>query len=272
MPPPSSSRAMITTLSAASGPGSATSFMSQASAPTVASAPSNTKVKSPLKLDRPIRRGLRGGRDGGGAGSFSAGLRARPNRLTRGRGAAPSPESWSPLMSVAASSPSPMMLPFKSPRGAASLTRAWAELSRPGAAGKHQIALEPLRSVQRAEDERGVRAAEAEGIGQRRLNRPLARCMRHEIDRRLDRRVVEIESRRARSGRGSREWRRSPPPRPLRRADGRSTTWSRTSTSCAAASPSRRSTAAQFDLVADRGRGAVRIDVVDLRRRRSPRA
>ncbi len=33
-----------------------------------------TKVSNPLRLDRPIRRGLRGGWEGGGAGSFSAGL------------------------------------------------------------------------------------------------------------------------------------------------------------------------------------------------------
>src|SRR5271154_5955969 len=106
MPAASSSRVIMTTLSSASGPGLRASFMSQTSPPTVPSAPRRTKLSNPLRLDKPIRRGLRGGLAGGGAGSFSLGFVARPNRLTRGRGASPSPESGSPLMSLAAFSPS----------------------------------------------------------------------------------------------------------------------------------------------------------------------
>ncbi len=65
MLPPSSSRTIMTTLSAGSGPGLRASFMSQASPPTVASAPRRTKVSNPLTLEsaypaRLARRPARG--------------------------------------------------------------------------------------------------------------------------------------------------------------------------------------------------------------------
>ena len=140
MLPASSSRTIMTTLSAASGPGPRASFISQTSAPTVPSAPSRTKVRSPLTLDSPSRRGLRGGRLGGGAGSPSAGLLARLNRLTRGREAFPSPESWSALISSAASAPSAADLAVQIPRRAGSAGRGLqGKFSRPDDAGKHRI-------------------------------------------------------------------------------------------------------------------------------------
>ena len=148
MLPPSSSRTIMTTLSAASGPGLRDSFISQASAPTVASAPSSTKVRSPLTLERPIRRGLRGGCGGpGGAAAPSAGLVARPNRLTRGRGASPSPELSSPLMSLAVTALPPSLQTLV-PRGAGRAgPRAQGKFSRRAAVAKQRIAA-GLRSVQ----------------------------------------------------------------------------------------------------------------------------
>src|SRR5271163_1755262 len=111
MPPPSSSRTIITVLSASSGPGLRDSLSSQASAPTVASAPSSTNVSSPLTLEMPGRLGLRGGWGGaGGTTPPGAGLLVRPNRLTRGWGASPSPESNSPLMSSTATALPPSTL------------------------------------------------------------------------------------------------------------------------------------------------------------------
>src|SRR5215831_3058784 len=47
-----------------------------------------------------------------------------------------------------------------------------------------------------AEYQRGIRAAEAERIRQRHIDLALLRVMRHQIDRRLDRRIVEIDGRR----------------------------------------------------------------------------
>src|SRR6185437_14151766 len=178
MLPRSSSLTIITTLSAASGPGLRASFISQASAPTVASAPRRTKVSNPLTLERPIGGGLRGGGVGGGDGSPSAGLGARPNRLTRGRGASPSPGSWSALISPAASFALARRSCRPTPPGGEPGRGAGPNSSRPGAAGKHRIAFGPPLSVQRAKDERSVGAAEAERIGQRRLDRPLARAVR----------------------------------------------------------------------------------------------
>src|SRR6201987_4188714 len=142
-----SSRAILTTLSSASGPGLRASFMSQASAPTVASAPSSRKVSSPLTLDRPIRRGLRGGWVGGGTGSVCAALLPRPNKLTRGRGPSPSPESGSPLMLFAACSLSLVLqFKFRAEDGYAR-RRSPAELSRPAVPGEQGIAPSLLSSV-----------------------------------------------------------------------------------------------------------------------------
>src|SRR5271163_1558914 len=108
----------MTTLSASSGPGLRDSFNSQASAPTVASAPSSTNVSSPLMLEMPTRRGLRGGCGGpGGAPPLGADLLARPNKLTRGRGASPSPDSSSPLISPAATALTPSTLKAQSRAG-----------------------------------------------------------------------------------------------------------------------------------------------------------
>src|SRR6476620_9693516 len=47
-----------------------------------------------------------------------------------------------------------------------------------------------------AEDQRRIGAAKSERIRQHHADVALARLMRHQIDRRLDRRVVEIERRR----------------------------------------------------------------------------
>ena len=104
MLPPSSSRTICTTLSAASGPGLRASIISQASAPAAASAPSRTKVRNPLTLESSDRRGLRGGFGGGLAGIVRRGLDRRGRTGLPAAGAAsPSPESSSPLMSPAAS-------------------------------------------------------------------------------------------------------------------------------------------------------------------------
>src|SRR5690606_27482279 len=47
------------------------------------------------------------------------------------------------------------------------------------------------------EDEAGIRAAEAEGVGQRVADRPFLRLLGHEIDVAARRRVVEVQRRRA---------------------------------------------------------------------------
>src|SRR5262245_36202746 len=46
-------------------------------------------------------------------------------------------------------------------------------------------------------DHGGVGAAKPERIRERNIDLALARCLRHEIDRRLDRRVIEIDGRRS---------------------------------------------------------------------------
>src|SRR5690606_29684296 len=48
-----------------------------------------------------------------------------------------------------------------------------------------------------AEDEAGIRAAEAEGVGQRVADRPFLRLLGHKIDVAARRRVVEVQRRRA---------------------------------------------------------------------------
>ena len=47
-----------------------------------------------------------------------------------------------------------------------------------------------------AENQRGIGAAKAEGIRQRDIDVALARLVRHQVDRRFDRRIVEIDGRR----------------------------------------------------------------------------
>src|SRR5262249_59420217 len=50
-------------------------------------------------------------------------------------------------------------------------------------------------SVATAKDQRGVGPSESEGIRQHGVDRPPPRLIRHEVDRRGNRRVVEIERR-----------------------------------------------------------------------------
>src|SRR5690606_38957794 len=49
-----------------------------------------------------------------------------------------------------------------------------------------------LSGIEPAEDQRGIGAAESEGIGQRHIDPALARLVRNEVDLRLNRRIVEI--------------------------------------------------------------------------------
>ena len=98
------------------------------------------------------------------------------------------------------------------------------------------------RSRMAAEDQRGVGAAEAEAVGQRDVDLRLG-LVRHQVDRRLDRGIVEVDRRRRDLVAHRQHARRSPRPRRPRRAGGRSPTWSTTSTILPAAWPSSRSTA-----------------------------
>ena len=106
MLPPSSSRTMLTILSAASGPAFLESIISHAIAPTATSAPIRTKVRRPLRLESVERRGFfgsfrPGSLPGGGATlNGGAGSRARPKKLAR-RLPLPSPALLSPLMLAA---------------------------------------------------------------------------------------------------------------------------------------------------------------------------
>ena len=81
-----------------------------------------------------------------------------------------------------------------------------------------------------SENQRRIGAAKAERIRQDHIDIPLFRLMRHKVDRRFHRWIVQIERRRRDAVAHRQDTRRSPPPRRLRPADGRSTTWSRTST------------------------------------------
>ncbi len=90
MLPPSSSRTILTILSAVSGPGFLASIISQATAPIARKAPTRTKVRNPLTVERVERRGGFGSfPSGDGALGSEDGLRARPKRLARGRGSFP---------------------------------------------------------------------------------------------------------------------------------------------------------------------------------------
>ena len=103
-------------------------------------------------------------------------------------------------------------------------------------AGATAASLTPLSSgrsspsaVIAAEDQRRIGAAEAERIRQRDVDVALARLVRHQIDRRLDRRIVEIDGRRrdAVADRQDREDRLDRAGRAEQMADRR--TWSTTS-------------------------------------------
>ncbi len=82
------------------------------------------------------------------------------------------------------------------------------------------------------ENQRGVGAAEPEGIRQHVGDLALARLLRHEVDVAGRRRVFEVERRRRPPGRAAPGSRRSPRRCRRRRADGRSPIWSTTSTAC----------------------------------------
>ena len=122
-----------------------------------------------------------------------------------------------------------------------------------------------------AQDQRGIGAAEAERIGQHRIDRALLRLVRHEIDRGLDRGVVEIERRRrdvvANGEHG--EDRLDGAGGAQQMADGR---LGRRHGELACGIAEQALHRAELDLVAHRRRGAVRIDVVDVARPRCRRA
>src|SRR5271155_3637381 len=165
MLPPSSSRTITMTLSASSGPVLRDSFNSQASAPTVASAPSSTNVSSPLTLERPTRLGLRGG-CGGGSGLARAAEQAHA-RL--GSLAIAGIEFAAHVVCRYRTAAVDSQVP--SPRGAGRAgSQARAKFSRRRDAGKQRIAA-GLRSVHSAENERRVGAAESKRVGQRRVDR-----------------------------------------------------------------------------------------------------
>src|ERR1051326_4585653 len=121
------------------------------------------------------------------------------------------------------------------------------------------------RSIHRAEDQRRIGATEAERVRQDGVDLALPRLVRHEVDRGLDRRVVEIDGR----------WRHVV-------ADGENREDCLDRAGSAEQMPDRRLgrrhrdlagriandalDRTELDLVAEGRRGAVRVDVVDLGR------
>ena len=115
-----------------------------------------------------------------------------------------------------------------------------------------------------AEDQRGVGAAEAEGIGQRDVDLLLpCAAVRHQVDRRLHRRVVEVDGRRRDvvADGEQREDRLDRAGRAEEVADRRLGRRHRDLAGGVAEQPLDR---AELDLVAERRRGAVGVDVVDV--------
>jgi hypothetical protein len=119
------------------------------------------------------------------------------------------------------------------------------------------------------EHHRGVRAAKAEGVGQHRVHLFLHRLMRGQIDRRLNRRIVQVERWRANAvahGQNGEDR--------LNRAGsaqqgGRWRILVELITDIARGIAEQALHRAQFDLVALGRRGAVGVDIVDVGRRQA---
>src|SRR3989304_3348871 len=111
-----------------------------------------------------------------------------------------------------------------------------------------------------AEDQRGVGAAEAERVRQRDIDIALARLVRHQVDRGFDRRVVEVDG-----GRGDPVADRQDREDRLDRAGGAEQMadagFGRRHGNLAGGIADQALHRAELDLVAERRRGAVRIDV-----------
>src|SRR5829696_4560253 len=247
-----------TILSAASGPGSFACFSMKTTPTMSATAPTTTKVRSPERVESRPPRSLRMRGGGGASIGFSASLGLRGDSRCAGP-AAPS----SGIEGSCFRLPKNITLPVRSAQ------RAWR--SSPGSPydllwrnGAFGVASQGPRSRRAPEDERGVGAAEAEGVRQHDVDVALLRRVRHEVDRGLDRRVVEVDRRRRdpvahgedredrldRAG-GAEEV----PGRRLRRRHRE----------LAGGVADEALDRLELDLVAERRRGAVGVDVVDVR-------
>src|SRR5215203_4224366 len=228
-----------TILSAASGPGSFACFSMKTTPTMSATAPTTTKVRSPERVESRPPRSLRMRGGGGGASiGFSASLGLRGDSRCAGP-AAPS----SGIEGSCFRLPKNITLPVRSAeRASRSPGSPYDLLWRNGACG---VASGGPRSRRAPEYERGVGAAEPEGVRQHDVDVALLRRVRHEVDRGLDRRVVEVDRRRR---------------DPVAHGEDREDRLDR-----AGGAADEALDRLELDLVAERRRGAVGVDVVDVR-------
>ena len=162
--------------------------------------------------------------------------------------------------------------PARQRRAAAAAPAARVQRRRIAAARVQEGREREARAAQgRAENQRAVGAAEAEGVRQRDPDRHLARRVRHVVEVALRVGVAQVDGRRrdlvAQRERGEHRLDRRRP----RRAGARSSTWSSSPPPWPRARRAARFTATGLGDVAERRGGAVRVDVVDRRRRRGRR-
>src|SRR5271155_2573242 len=256
MGPSSSSRSISTTLSAASGPILRSSTIAAANATRPMTAPISTKERNALRLDRPVLRGRRG--LGGERSSIGVDTRRPKMPLLEGfsvREFSASPDG-SDLSLITSRH---RVYPTSDPRSKFHNSPLWSEMTSKKAPPVE--AAGPLRRT--TKDQRRVGAAESEGVGQRDIDPALARYMRRQIDRGFDGGVVEIQRRR-RDSIANRQYGENRPDGARCAEEVADRRLGRRHRRRRRRVPQQTLDGAQFDFIADRRRGAMRVDVVDF--------